>query len=75
MEQTRARASASQVRRSECRSACWIKIELKSSSCAGFYNPRREAGEVCFQCVATVSLMRKSATPHPDAFSTWTLST
>jgi hypothetical protein len=47
MERTEARASASQVRRPRGRSARWVKVDLKSSSCAGFYNPRREAGEVC----------------------------
>jgi hypothetical protein len=75
MERTRPRASANQVRRPSGRSARWVKVDLKSSSCAGFYNPRREAGEVCYQCVATVSLMRKSATPHADAFCTGSLPT
>ena len=70
MERTRARASASQVRRPRGRSACWIKVDLKSSSCAGFYNPRREAGEVCYQCV---SLMCNLPTPHAYKFSTLSL--
>jgi hypothetical protein len=24
------------------------KVELQSSSCAGYYSPKREAGEVCY---------------------------
>ena len=75
MERTRPRASANQVRRPSGRSARCVKVDVKSSSCAGFFNPRREAGEVCYHCVATVSLMRKSAAPHADTFSTGSLST
>ena len=50
MERAGVRASARQVC---CRVAppSGMKNELWSISRAGYYNPNREAGEVCYQCV------------------------